>query len=63
MQMRAILDLERLYDRQSCGKKYGNRMWHWTDYCEIYESDVKKKEIQEVTKWMEKDYTGQKKTE
>lgn len=38
-------------------------MWHWTDYCEIYESDVKKKEIQEVTKWMEKDYTGQKKTE
>lgn len=35
-------------------------MWHWTDYCEIYESDVKKKEIQEVTKWMEKDYTGQK---
>ena len=32
-------------------------MWHWTDYCEIYESDVKKKEIQEVTKWMEKDYT------
>ena len=33
-------------------------MWHWTDYCEIYESDVKKKEIQE-----EKDYTGQKKTE
>ena len=25
-------------------------MWHWTDYCEIYESDVKKKEIQEVTK-------------
>ena len=44
-------------------QKYGNRMWHWTDYCEIYESDVKKKEIQEVTKWMEKDYTGQKKTE
>lgn len=38
-------------------------MWHWTDYSEIYESDVKKKEIQEVTKWMEKDYTGQKKTE
>lgn len=38
-------------------------MWYWTDYCEIYESDVKKKEIQEVTKWMEKDYTGQKKTE
>ena len=25
-------------------------MWYWTDYCEIYESDVKKKEIQEVTK-------------
>ena len=24
-------------------------MWHWTDYCEIYESDVKKKEIQAVS--------------
>ena len=22
-------------------------MWYWTDYCEIYESDVKKKEIQD----------------